>query len=146
MIPTLCFGGPQIGNFDSQISCLWLKMLSIPNIRPFQLLLWKVFLFILKIGQDMLVKSTQNDKRFSIWKDISQNDLLQQNEANKWSEQKFKKTMTLSKTCIMYLKLPEIFFCFVFENLFDLRITKVRANKIKMIIVLYNHKIRSDIV
>lgn len=59
---------------------------------------------------------------------------------------KFKKTMTLSKTCIMYLKLPEIFFCFVFENLFDLRITKVRANKIKMIIVLYNHKIRSDIV
>lgn len=72
--------------------------------------------------------------------------MLQQNEANKWSEQKFKKTMTLSKTCIMYLKLPEIFFCFVFENLFDLRITKVRANEIKMIIVLYNHKIRSDIV
>lgn len=46
----------------------------------------------------------------------------------------------------MYLMLPEIFFCFVFENLFDLRITKVRANKIKMIIVLYNRKMCSDIV
>lgn len=76
-------------------------------------------------------------------KDISQNDLLQQNEADKWSEKKILKTVTLFKTCI---KLPVIFFCFVFENHFDLRITKVRANKIKKIIVLYNYKMRSDIV
>lgn len=61
-------------------------------------------------------------------------------------KKKFLKTVTLFKTCIMYLKLPVIFFCFVFENHFDLRITKVRANKIKKIIVLYNYKMRSDIV
>lgn len=57
-----------------------------------------------------------------------------------------KKIMILFKICIMYLKLLEIFFCFVFENIFDFRIIKVRVNKIKMIIVLYNYKICSDIV
>lgn len=57
-----------------------------------------------------------------------------------------KKNILKTVTCIMYLKLPVIFFCFVFENHFDLRITKVRANKIKKIIVLYNYNMRSDIV
>lgn len=87
-----------------------------------------------------MIRDFQFEKIFL--KMICFNRMRQTNRVNK----NFKKTMTLSKTCIMYLKLPEIFFCFVFENLFDLRITKVRANKIKMIIVLYNHKIRSDIV
>lgn len=87
-----------------------------------------------------MIRDFQFEKIFL--KMICFNRMRQTNGVNK----NFKKTMTLSKTCIMYLKLPEIFFCFVFENIFDLRITKVRANKIKMIIVLYNHKIRSDIV
>lgn len=87
-----------------------------------------------------MIRDFQFEKIFL--KMICFNRMRQTNGVNK----NILKTMTLFKTCIMYLKLPEIFFCFVFENLFDLRITKVRANKIKMTIVLYNHKIRSDIV
>lgn len=87
-----------------------------------------------------MIRDFQFEKIFL--KMICFNRMRQTNGVNK----NLKKTMTLSKTCKMYLKLPEIFFCFVFENIFDLRITKVRANKIKMIIVLYNHKIRSDII